>query len=335
MSRSLATSLGRAEIGHGRPIGARATAMFAATLTTGALLAGCASDAPTRVPTRAAPEVVATSDESFVLQASAYVELHLWLIELAARPSLRAPAELARAREAYTVVLDAADTDALASRTTRDLSGCGSAACAQAALRGARLDEVFSAALPWFLARAWPKILARTDLARARLRASLPETFPRLLTEVVAAVDARAPGRTFRLDVVHADPRYRGSPLAPLALEDTSPCLRGREEDRPEAIACALFQVALDVRDDSTLFRRLERAAGREPGARARARRLYSLAAAHAVRVATRAATGTSREGFTASLLDPEPEAAIYLARHYAERATPRFLEDLDKATSR
>lgn len=332
MSRSRGTSPARAERSREAQ---RAAPLAALALAAGALVAGCASDAPARAPAREAPEVVATRDESFVLQASAYVELHLWLIELASRPSLRAPAELERPREAYAAALDAADTDALARRTTRALSACGAAACAREALRSARLDVAFGDALPWFLSRAWPKILARTDLAMARLRASLPESFPRLLTEVSVALDARASGRTFSLDVVHADPRYRGSALAPLALEDTAPCLRGRPEDKPAALACALFQVALDVREESALFDRLEQASGREPGGRERARRLYALAAAHAVRVVTRAATGATREAFTEGLLGAEPEAAAYLARHYAERASPRFLEDLDKATSR
>lgn len=270
-----------------------------------------------------------------MVQSSAYVELHLWLVELGSRPSLHAPAELEAARTAYAAVFDAADTDALARSTTRALSACESAGCARDALRPARLDAAFGAALPWFLARAWPKVLAHTDRAMARLRASLPESFPRLVTEVLLALDAGAAARTFRLDVVHTDPRFRGAPLAPLALEDTSPCLRGRDEDKPAALACALFQVALDVRAESDVFQRLERAAHGEPAARARAYRLYSLAAAHAVGVVTRAATGARRETFTAGLLDPEPEAAAYLARHYKERASARFVEDLDKATSR
>lgn len=296
--------------------------------------AACSNEAPSRLPTPSAAEVVVTRDDKVAYQASAYVELHLWLTELATHPELHAPPALEAARSAYADSLRDVVTDSLARRTTGALSACDSLTCARAALAAARMDKGFDAALPWFLERAWPRILARTDKARARLRASLPQSMPHLVAELARTLDAPPP-ELVRLDVVHASARFRDSPYAPLALEDSQPCLRGRGEDKPAALACALFQAALGMRQDSRLYRRLDEALGHDDAGRVRAHYIYTLVAAHAVRIVARAVSGEAREPFTRGLLEREPEAEAFLARRFAERASDTFLRELDRAVSR
>ncbi len=317
---------------------ARVTArLVASSLVALALAAasGCAEDSAIRLPTRTPPTVVRTQDEKVVFQASALVELHLWLVTLATHPHLHTPPSLAVAREAYTVALRDGPTDALARATTEALGACDDLACAKDVLGPARLGDGFAGAYPWFSKNIWPLAFAHSDRALQRLRAALPDTMPALVSAIAAELVADAPGFALRLSIVHENPHFRDDRLAPLALEDSEPCLRGRREDDPEALACALFQAALALRAKSAIHARLDSSLGHDSAGRARANRLYALVAAHAVRVVTRAGSHTSRESFTASLLDSEPEVEAVLVRHWKERASAELVRALDAAASR
>lgn len=305
-------------------------------------LVACADEPPPRLPVRVSPAVVITRDENVAFQASAFVELHLWLIELATHPELRAPRGLEASRATYTRVFGETRTDSLARRTTKALASCEDRACAKAGLGASGLAESFDLALPWFTEQAWGPIFAHTDKGLARLRAALPETMPHLVTELFALLGAKAPPLV-RLDVVHAATRYRNDPYAPLALEDSKACMRGDEANKASALACALYQIALDARDDVPFAKRLEEARPvdverAEPdGAheRERAHHAYAIFAALAARTVTRAVYKDAREPFTEALLEGEPEAAAFLTRHWKERESPAVAKQLLEALPR
>jgi hypothetical protein len=286
--------------------------------------------------------VVLTRDENVAFQASAFVELHLWLIELATHPELHAPRGLEASRATYTRVFGETRTDSLARRTTKSLAACEDRACAKAALGPSGLAEAFDLAFPWFTEQAWGPIFAHTDKGLARLRAALPETMPHLVTELFALLGAKAPPLV-RLDVVHATTRFRDDPYAPLALEDGKACMRGDEANKASALACALYQIALDAREDVPFAKRLEEAHPRDAegagpdGAheRERAHHAYALFAALAARLVTRAVYKDAREPFTEALLEGEPEAAAFLKSHWKERASPGVAKQLLEAFPR
>jgi hypothetical protein len=291
-----------------------------------ALLA-CADEPTARLPVRESPAVVLTRDENVAFQASAFVELHVWLIELATHPELHAPRGLEASRATYTRIFDDTHTDSLARRTTKALAACEDRACAKAALGPSGLSEAFDLGLSWFTTQAWGPIFARTDKGLSRLRAALPETMPHLVGELFEQLGAKAPPLV-RLNVVHASTRYRDDPYAPLALEDGKACMRGDEANKASALACALYQVALDAREDVPFSKLLEEAAtsakdgADEAHERARAHHAYAVFAAHAARLVTRAVYKDAREPFTEALLEGEPEAASTLARHWKARTS-------------
>ena len=138
-----------------------------------------------------------------------------------------------------------------------------------------------------------------------------------------------------RLDVVHENPHFRDEIHSPLALEDSEPCLRGKKEDDPEALACALFQAALALRDKSAIYHRLDSSLGGDPDRRARANYLYALVAAHAVRIVTRAGSHATRESYTARILANEAEAEAFLSRRWGERTSEGFGRALSAAVMR
>lgn len=291
-------------------------------------LSACADEPTPRLPARESPAVVLTRDENVAYQASAFVELHVWLLELATHPELHAPRGLEASRATYTRIFADTHTDSLARRTTKALAACEDRACAKAALGPSGLGEAFDLALPWFTTQAWGPIFARTDKGLSRLRAALPETMPHLVSELFEQLGAKAPPLV-RLDVVHASTRYRDDPYAPLALEDGKTCMRGDEPNKASALACALYQIALDAREDVPFAKRLEEASTPsaegedEARERARAHHAYAIFAAHAARLVTRAVYKESREAFTEALLEGEAEAASTLAKHWKERTSP------------
>jgi len=297
-------------------------------------LAGCGDDPAPRVPARSAPRITRREDGQVVFQASVFVELHVWLVFLALHPGTHVPEPAAGARAAYAAALEGEPSDALARSTTERLAACDDLACAKAALAPAHLDGPFEAALPYFEGNIWPRALEHADRALSRLRAALPDSLGALVVALAKelAADEKT---TARLDVVHESPLYADDPLAPLALEDTAPCLRGRREDDPEALACALFQVALAMRASSRVYQSIDAAAERSEEGRRRTMRLYALAAAHATRIVARAGSGTAKESFTAALLAREPAAVDVLARRWAERTTADFARALSQAVSR
>lgn len=297
-------------------------------------LGGCGAEPPPRLPTRVTPLVARHDDGGVVLQTSAFVELHVWLVFLATHHDTHVPPPLSESVASYTKAFEGERTDALARATTERLSGCADLACAREGLAAAGLGEAFGRAFSWFERQVWPQAQSHADAAIVRLRAALPETFPALV-EALGRELAISGKIEARLDVVHESPLYEDDPEAPLALEDSAPCLRGRREDDPEALACALYQVALATRERSAVFRAIERRDDQEKDDRARTMHLYALVAAHAVRVVARAGSGTAKESFTAQLLAREPEAEGLFARGWKARTTGDFVRSLDRAVRR
>lgn len=295
---------------------------------------GCAEDAAIRLPSRVPAAVSRTRDDNIVFQSSALVELHIWLVALATHPSVHTPKTLERSREIYERVLRESPTDALARSTTEALGECDDLPCAKRVLAPAGLDEAYSSVYSWFFGQIWPLAFAHTDRALQRLRAALPETMPALVNTLAMTLGAPPPS-TIRLDIVHESPRFRDAPYLPLALEDSEPCLRGRREDESNAIACSLFQVALKLREKSAIYARLDAGRGRTDEERERTNLLYSLVAAYAVRIVSRAANPSVKESFSASLLTGSPEAEAFFARRWNERTTVEFATDLGSALSR
>ncbi len=278
--------------------------------------------------------MIRVRDEGVALQTSAYLELHLWLLELATQPELHAPEPLASARVAYAKVLEDLSTDSFPRRTSRAIAACGDERCVLAVLRPSGLEEAYRVALPWFLARAWPVLGRATDKALARLRARLPDAFPRLALELARELLAPPPGAV-QLDVVHASALFRGDPFAPLALEDSEPCLRGKIEDRSALLACSLYQVALELEPRSALAAALGEALSKDGDAgRRRAVLLYRVAAAHAVTqilgpVVSRSSPGTLAH----ELLQKQRGASDFLRDHWSERAAATFARRYAAAT--
>jgi hypothetical protein len=299
-----------------------------------ALAAGCAGESTIRLPTRTPPAIARTHDEKVVFQSSAFVELHLWLVALATHADMHVPAPLVTARDAYFLAFRNVPTDALARTTTEALAACDDLPCAKAALVGARLGEAFAGAYPWFAKAIWPLAFAHADRALQRLRAALPDTMPALVDALAVELHAEIPS-VVRLDVVHESPHFRDELHSPLALEDSEPCLRGKKEDGPEALACALFQAALALRDKSAIYRRLDSSLERDTGGRARANYLYALVAAHAVRIVARAGSHATRESYTARILANETEAEAFLSRRWGERTTEGFGRAFSAAVAR
>lgn len=298
---------------------------------------GCGDDVPARVPTRVAPHVARRDEGGLVLQASAFVELHVWLVFLATHPRTHVPDEVAKATARYAEVLGGEPSDALARATTDALAACDDLACAKKSLAVAGLDGAFADAFPYFEKAIWPRAAEHADLALSRLRAALPESTVALVATLAKSllVDTSKAATTPRIDVVHESPLYEDDPLAPLALEDTAPCLRGKKEDDPEALACVLFQAALGMRASSRIYQSIDAAADRDPAGRRRAMRLYALVAAHAARIGARAGSGTAKESFTAGLLGREPEAEAFFVSRWNERGTADFARGLSQAVTR
>ncbi len=297
-------------------------------------LAGCAEESTIRLPTRTPPAIARTHDEKVVFQSSAFVELHIWLVALATHSDLHVPAPLMSARDAYSIAFRDVPTDALARTTTEALAACDDLPCAKAALAGARLQDPFASAYPWFAKAIWPLAFVHADRALQRLRAALPETMPALVDALAVELHAEIPS-IVRLDVVHENPHFRDEVHSPLALEDSEPCLRGKREDDPEALACALFQAALALRDKSAIYRRLDSSLGRDDAGRNRANYLYALVAAHAVRIVARAGSHTTRESYTARILSNETEAEAFLSRRWSERTSEGFVQAFSAAVAR
>ena len=295
---------------------------------------GCAEGGAIRLPTRTPPAIARTHDEKIVFQSSAFVELHLWLVALATHSNMHGPEPLTSAREAYSAALRDAPTDALARSTTEALAACDDLACAKAALASSRLGEPFAVVYPWFAKTIWPLAFAHTDRALQRLRAALPDTMPALVDALAVELHAAIPPFV-RLDVVHENPNFRDEMYSPLALEDSEPCLRGKKEDDPEALACALFQAALALRDKSAIYHRLDSSIGRDTSGRARANYLYALVAAHAVRIVARAGSHATRESYTARILANETEAETFLSRRWGERTSEGFERAFSAAVAR
>ena len=297
---------------------------------------GCADEAPVRLPTRSVPRVARRDDGGLVLQASAFVELHVWLVFLATHPRTHVPDAVASAKARYAEVFADEPSDALARATTEALAACDDLPCAKKALAAARLDDAFESALPYFEKNIWPQAFAHADRALSRLRAALPDAS--IVTSLVTAL-AKAlladDAPVARLDVVHESPLYEDDPLAPLALEDTAPCLRGQKRDDPEALACALFQVALAMRSTSRIYQSIDAEAEHGPAGRRRTMRLYALVAAHAARIGARAGSSTTNESFTAGLLAREPELEAFFVARWPSRGTPDFARGLSQAATR
>jgi hypothetical protein len=252
-----------------------------------------------------ARDLVVTTDR-FELHASAYVELHTWLWDLALRPkgamAEDATTPFAEEVEQYRGAISCASPPrALDDAAIERLRRCVDDRCALGALLGTPLAKPFARAFPEYVSSTWN---THAQAARAAIERATP-----LLEHENGTLDAFAkdvalelPEGRIRIDVVGHPETERASRGIVAA---SGACFSG-----DGILECALFAAAMQHAQRSKLARAIRDAAPRHHEA------AWSALVAHAIALRVQKTTGRPSR-LARVLLESEPRLARWLAREW------------------